>query len=168
MLRIAVAMVLFSFAGLAAAADRWHALLERNPFEPEGLAKPKVPEQPPAYEFRGRSIEGEVEYFSIYNLETKKAAWITRSSGELQVANYDPRDGLVLTDISGKTIRLPLKSTAARIMSAVAVAPAPVAVPNGASVAEAASVSAVEASQSDQIPDEVRARRAQRQRLGRS
>jgi len=120
---------------------------------------------PPQYEFRGRSVENGIEYFSLYNLETKKAFWAGMSGGgELRVQAYDPAGGLVLADRSGRTIRLALKDTRTtgggiplRPGTALAAAPA-----NGAPLARAVSHSATESQRLEQVADQIRARRAQR------
>ncbi len=126
-----------------------------------------MPEPPPVLEFRGRSVENGVEHFSLYNLETKKAFWTSRSgNGELRVQDFNPEDGLVLIDRTGKTVRLALKMAApirADALSghntALASASIPVAAP-----ASAAPVSAPEAQRLEQVAEQIRVRRAERQR----
>ena len=94
----------------AAMGKRWESLLENNPFVPYAPPPPPPPEPPTPYEFRGRSVENGVEYFSLYNQETKKAEWVSRTSRDLNVKSYSVAAGLVLTDQAGRTIRLALKA----------------------------------------------------------
>jgi len=146
-------------------ADRWQPLVERNPFVAYQPPVPPPPEPPPPYEFRGRSVENGVEYFSLYNLETKKAFWVGRTGGgNLRVQEYNPANGLVLADHSGRIIRLDLKKSAPgsgglrlRAGTALASASSRQSIP-----VMAVPVNASESSRLEQVAEQIRARRAQR------
>jgi len=109
-------------------------------------------------------VENGQEYFSLYNLESKKAQWVSRADGgDLRVQGYDPVAGLELADQTGRTIRLALKagnSTGGGIrlrpgtaLAATPAGPMPVAVPASAS----------ESQRLEQVAEQIRARRTQRQ-----
>lgn len=148
-------------------SERWTQLLDKNPFVPGAPAKTVAPEPPPAYEFRGRSVENGVEYFSLFNLETKKALWVTRKGGELKVKDYSITSGLELVDPSGRNIRLALKqaSPSRGGFSAAVAAPAVTAPIKAMPSPPAAAASASEVQRLEQLAGEIRARRAQRQQL---
>jgi hypothetical protein len=159
--------VYFFLIGALGATERWHQLLDKNPFIGPETPKPATPEPPPAYEFRGRSVEGGQEYFSLYDLNAKRAYWVSRAGGgELNVKDYGPA-GLVLIDQAGKTIRLALKQAQpsragtprlqALASTAILANPAP----------PAAAPSASETQRLEQVAGEIRARRAQRQQATR-
>lgn len=94
-----------------AAEDPLQALLANNPFLPDTPAKPAPPEPSPTVEFRGRSVEHGVEYFSLYDTTTKKARWVKRDGqvGSLRVRERDPQGALLLVNAAGKITRLTLK-----------------------------------------------------------
>lgn len=153
-------------AGVADATDGLENLLNDNPFLPDLPPAPPPPEPPPRYEFRGRSVENGVEYFTLYNLDTKKAFWISRTGGDLKVKEFSAPAGLVLVDQAGKTIRLALKSTqpsrgGSWLKAGTAVAATAPA--NAASPPVATALPATETQRLEQVADEIRARRTQRQ-----
>lgn len=149
----------------AVAADGLEVLLNDNPFLPRAQpAAAKPAEPPPPYEFRGRSVENGAEYFSLYNLETKKAVWVSRGRGDLKVEAYDPQTGLVVIDQAGRTLRLALKQPPALRGGAPL---APVAAVAGLTSAPTPSPAVIpmavsEAQRLERLAGEIQARRAQR------
>lgn len=162
-----LSLLLLCVTAAAGASQNWELLLERNPFVPYEPPKLPPPEPPPPYEFRGVSVENGVQYFSLYNLETKKAVWVTdgRNNSGLQAQSYDRASGVVLADERGRSFRLalkeakPINSIVSRLRSDTAVAaattrstPLPQMMPAGVS----------ESGRLDQVAEQIRNRRAQR------
>jgi hypothetical protein len=157
----------FCLLGEADASARWQTLLQNDPFVGPQPPKPPPPEAPPVYEFRGRSVENGVEYFSLYDLNAKTAFWVSGQDGDLRVVAFKAGTGLELTDRAGQTIRLALKdgkparggSVRARATVGLASTVAAVGEPAVAAVA----ISPAESQRLEGVASQVRARRAQRQ-----
>lgn len=92
------------------ATARWQEFLEQNPFVPYESPASAASAKPPPYELRGVSVERGIQHYSLYNLETKKAVWLSaaESRAGLRVKGYEAGQ-LTVMDASGAEFRLERK-----------------------------------------------------------
>jgi hypothetical protein len=154
--------------GCAAAevSPKWEALLQHDPFGTTIRPEPPPPEPTAQLELRGVMVEGGKYWFSVYDVATKKEAWVQKDDriATVQVKDFDEtRDQLTL-ESAGHRFSLALKQT--KLIALPAISPnASAFAATGGAPAPAAAVSRPPTSEIrrlEQVAVEIRQRREQR------
>ena len=159
-------ITVLQLAGAGSAPDKLNGLLDNSPFGVSRANAAAGNATADPLEFRSVYEEKGNKYFSIYDTATHRSTWVELNDpvNGFSIKAYDGAHENITVDYHNKPLTLSLKRAAAVAQAAVPVSPVPlpggVPPPNSPGLA---APSPADAQRLQQIQEEIRRRRAQRQ-----